>query len=103
MSAASPARADGFGWGLLFGALVAAPILSSAYYPYYYYPPYAYAPSPYYGYAPTYAYAPPVYASPAPAAAAKQVWYYCASSNAYYPYTRACPEGWQSVPTTPPG
>lgn len=26
------------------------------------------------------------------------VWYYCGSSGQYYPYTNACPEGWQAVP-----
>jgi hypothetical protein len=25
-------------------------------------------------------------------------WYYCGSSGQYYPYTDACPEGWQAVP-----
>ena len=28
-------------------------------------------------------------------------WYYCASSTLYYPYTTACPEGWQAVAPTP--
>lgn len=28
-------------------------------------------------------------------------WYYCASSAMYYPYTKACPEGWQAVPARP--
>lgn len=28
-------------------------------------------------------------------------WYYCASSKMYYPYTKACPEGWQAVPPRP--
>ena len=27
-----------------------------------------------------------------------EVWYYCGSSGQYYPYTNACPEGWQAVP-----
>jgi hypothetical protein len=47
---------------------------------------------------PTYA-APPVYAVPAPAAS--ENWYYCQSSATYYPYTNACPEGWQVVPARP--
>ena len=29
-------------------------------------------------------------------------WYFCRSSNAYYPYVSSCPEAWQRVPTTPP-
>ena len=28
-------------------------------------------------------------------------WYYCASSAMYYPYTKACPEGWQALPAQP--
>ena len=100
--APSPARADGFGWGLLFGTLIAAPIVASTYYPRYYYPPY-YGYTPYYPYGPTYGYAEPTYAAPRVSPEASQVWYYCASSRGYYPYTRACPEGWQTVPVRPPG
>lgn len=40
---------------------------------------------------------PPVYAAPAAAGN----WYYCQSSATYYPYTNACPEGWQVVPARP--
>ena len=29
-------------------------------------------------------------------------WYYCPSSNAYYPYVKDCPEGWQQVAPQPP-
>lgn len=39
---------------------------------------------------------PSSYALPQPA---QNVWYYCASSAMYYPYTKVCPEGWQAVPT----
>lgn len=28
-------------------------------------------------------------------------WYYCRSSAMYYPYTKACPEGWQAVAARP--
>ena len=28
-------------------------------------------------------------------------WYYCNSSALYYPYTKACPEGWQAVAPNP--
>lgn len=42
---------------------------------------------------------PPAYAAPAPAAPG--TWYYCRSSDMYYPYTQACPEGWQAVPASP--
>ena len=50
---------------------------------------------------PTYnqpSYVEPAYPSYTPPQAASNVWYYCQSSRAYYPYTRACPEGWQAVP-----
>ncbi len=45
----------------------------------------------------------PVYAPPAPGyyvtpPANPAMWYYCGSSGQYYPYTNACPEGWQAVP-----
>lgn len=46
-------------------------------------------------------YAPaPVYsAPPRPMPPANyDTWYYCGSSGQYYPYTDACPEGWQAVP-----
>jgi hypothetical protein len=35
---------------------------------------------------------------PAPARLGSENWYYCQSSAMYYPYTTACPEGWQAVP-----
>jgi hypothetical protein len=41
--------------------------------------------------------APPVNELPPPT-----VWYYCKSSNQYYPYVANCPEGWKTVPATPP-
>jgi len=97
-----------------------------AYYsrPAYSYPAYSY-PGPAYSYSgPAYTYPGPAYAYPGPAvapsagyveqgysqAAPPQVqhsqpqgdWYFCADSNAYYPYVRECPEGWQRVPSTPP-
>jgi len=50
-------------------------------------------------------YTEPVYAAPAayaaPAPAATENWYYCNSSAMYYPYTNACPEGWQVLPARP--
>ena len=30
------------------------------------------------------------------------VWYYCESAKTYYPYINQCPEGWKTVPATPP-
>lgn len=43
--------------------------------------------------------APPVYVAAPPATV--NVWYFCQSSAMYYPYTEACPEGWQTVPAGP--
>lgn len=40
---------------------------------------------------------------PAQAAPAQQgYWYYCAGSQAYYPYVKECPGGWQRVAPRPP-
>jgi len=81
-----------------------------------------YFPAPFYAFpayalpAPVYAYPPAVvrYSSPtvyversiAPAESApsqtQNDWYYCASSQNYYPYARECPGGWQRVPAQPP-
>ena len=65
----------------------------AAFAPLYYPPGFGY-------YAPMPAY-PPAYIEPfpAPAAPAQQpsYWYYCAASNAYYPYVQDCPGGWQPV------
>ncbi|MGO8753821.1 MAG: hypothetical protein ACLQHK_01145 [Gallionellaceae bacterium] len=47
---------------------------------------------------------PVVQHAPAPVFAAQphqQVWYFCATANAYYPYVSSCPSGWQTVPATP--
>jgi hypothetical protein len=44
---------------------------------------------------------PPVQAA-APQPSASATWYYCESSKTYYPYVSQCPEGWRSVPATPP-
>ncbi|MEI9964580.1 MAG: hypothetical protein WDM92_07645 [Caulobacteraceae bacterium] len=30
------------------------------------------------------------------------VWYRCANPPGYYPYVRACPDGWEMVPAVPP-
>jgi hypothetical protein len=108
----------GYGGNVRFGISLGFPIYGSGYYPapYYAYPAYAY-PAPVYPYAaPVYPYpaavmgssSPPVYveqglaqAAPAPAQAQGD-WYYCAASNAYYPYVGECPAGWQRVPAQPP-
>ena len=70
--------------------------------PYYYYPPY-----PYY-YPPTVVVpqSPPVYierGGQAEQAPAEQGWwYFCRESNAYYPYVKHCPGGWEKVRPQPP-
>lgn len=81
-----------------------------------YWGPSFYSPSPYY-YPPYYPYsyppviierqAPQVYIeqpqAPAPAAVAPpNYWYYCAATNAYYPYVKECRGGWQKVLPQPP-
>lgn len=46
------------------------------------------APTPYYAPAPA-----PVYIQQP----AQEYWYFCKSSNAYYPYVKGCTEGWMQV------
>ena len=73
------------------------------------YAPWYYAPPAYYYYPPA-----PVYMSPpAPtqyversdaveqAPPPPSMWYFCRESNAYYPYVKQCPGGWQRVPAQP--
>lgn len=58
------------------------------------YPPQAAVPVPY-----------PQSPTPGPAIAAQTgggTWYFCQSSNAYYPYVPECKEGWRTVPAAPP-
>ena len=74
-----------WGWGYGYGY---------PYYPGYYYPP-AYA----------YPAQPTTYiqqeAPPAPAAPQQGYWYYCGDAQAYYPYVKECPGGWQRVSPQP--
>lgn len=68
--------------------------------PWFYPPPYYYAPSPPIIIERT----PPVYIEQAPPqrqADAANYWYYCGASNAYYPYVKECPSGWQRVLPSP--
>src|SRR5207237_6873459 len=69
--------------------------------------PYYYANDVYYVQQPTgyEVVAPPEAAPQAPpptAAQAPAVWYYCDSAKGYYPYVGQCPEGWKTVPASPP-
>jgi hypothetical protein len=78
--------------------IIGAPFFAPFYYPapYYYYPPVAAMP-----------YSSPDYieqggGEQAPAQS-QAYWYYCADANAYYPYVKECPGGWQHVmPQAPP-
>lgn len=77
-----------WGWGWGYGY---------PYYPGYYYPPaYAY---------PSYPAQPTTYiqqdAPPAQAAPQQGYWYYCGDAQAYYPYVKECPGGWQRVSPQP--
>ncbi|HEY6896058.1 MAG TPA: hypothetical protein VI279_02255 [Rhodocyclaceae bacterium] len=61
-------------------------------------------PEPIYPYPTPYYQPPPIYvpqAQPGPAPA-PAVWYYCDSTQSYYPYVPSCAEGWRTVPATPP-
>ena len=114
---------NGHGGGVGLGLALGAALVGLAYYsrPAYSYPAYSY-PGPAYAYpGPAYTYPGPAYAYPGPAVAPsagyveqnvpqaapapaqpQEDWYYCADSNAYYPYVRECAEGWQRVSPTPP-
>lgn len=72
--------------------------------------PYWLGPSPWYYPAPAYyppvvierERAPIIIQQPTPTAPPAAFWYYCRSANAYYPYVRSCPSGWEAVPAQPP-
>jgi len=94
----------GYGYGVGFGISLGVPLYWPGYYPGYYPYPYTY-PGPDYSYpgpavAPSGGYVEQGYPQAAPAP--QQDWYYCPNSNAYYPYVRECPGGWQRVPSQPP-
>jgi len=103
------AHGHGHGGNVRVGISLGIPLFGYGYYPapYYRYPAYVY-PAPVYAYpaAVVVASAPPVYvergAAQAAPAQAPGDWYYCAASNAYYPYVAQCPSGWQRVPALPP-
>ncbi len=67
--------------------------------PWYFAPPPAY----YYDYSAGYALStpPPVHYEEMPSEAVpseqSSYWYFCPSSQTYYPYVKECPEGWQQV------
>jgi hypothetical protein len=58
----------------------------------YYYPPVVTVPT-----------EPPVYIEQGDSQARQQsYWFYCPDTQAYYPYVRECPGGWERVPAQPP-
>lgn len=89
------------GWhghgGVRFGLYFGGPLYWGApyYYPPYYYPPTVVVPQ-----------SPPVYVEQGEqsgqAPAAQNWWYFCRESNAYYPYVKHCPAGWERVSPQPP-
>lgn len=79
-----------------FGLFFGAPLFWDPYYPApYYYPPTVVVPQ-----------SPPVYIEQgeqgAQAPAEQGWWYFCRESNAYYPYVKHCPDGWERVSPQPP-
>jgi hypothetical protein len=68
--------------------------------------PWGYYPPPVYYSAPIVVERSPVYVeSPTvvQAAPASTYWYFCRPANAYYPYVKDCPSGWERVAPRPPG
>jgi hypothetical protein len=93
----APAWAHGrghHGGHVRFGLFLGAP-LAWHYPPPYYYPRTIVVPAP-----PTY-----IEQGRAPDAAppATAYWYYCREADAYYPYVKHCPGGWERVLPQPPG
>jgi hypothetical protein len=99
--ASAPADAHrGVRFGFHFGFPIFLPYYYYYYSPpppvYYHPPPVVHVPAP----------SPPAYVerSVAPAAPPPEAyWYYCADSEAYYPYVRQCATEWQRVSPRPPG
>ena len=89
----------GHGGGHGHGRTSVGVFIGPAWYPPYYYYPYP----PYYPYYyPPVVTAPPTYIEQAsPQALSPGYWYYCGGTNAYYPYVKECPAGWQQVAPTP--
>jgi hypothetical protein len=90
-------------WGPYWGGYWGSGYWGSPYWgsPYwgapYYYPPVVVQQAPQ-----TYVERDPAPATPAPPQQTQQWWYYCPGANAYYPYVKECPGGWQRVSPQPP-
>jgi hypothetical protein len=65
----------------------------------YYPPPVYYSPPIVVERSPVYVETPPV----VQAAPAISYWYFCRPANAYYPYVKDCPSGWERVSPSPAG
>ncbi|MGH8807121.1 MAG: hypothetical protein ACREX0_04505 [Noviherbaspirillum sp.] len=76
------------------GIVVGVPLAGTWHYPYYPYYPYYHAPAVTYG--------PVYYVEQGSDQQTQGWWYYCTSAQGYYPYIKACPEGWQRVTPQPP-
>ncbi len=92
----------GGGWGYGHGGHSSYGFYFGApFYPYYSNPyPYYYPPA-----VVTVPVTPPVYIQQTPPAAQQYpagYWYYCTNPEGYYPYIKACPNGWQQVDPIPP-
>ena len=86
----------GLGVGLVTGAVIGSELANP--YPYYYpgYPQTVVIQQPTVTEVQQQPVAPPVSAPPA------NLWYYCDSARAYYPYVSNCPQPWRAVPAMPP-
>lgn len=114
-TAATEASAHGRGHGVRYGVYIGAPLVTAPYWyggyyrPYpYYYPPTTVvvpaAPTTYIEQAPAAGVAAPLTAAPAQTATLPAgYWYFCQAANAYYPYVKECPAGWQQVAPQPQG
>ena len=87
-----------------FGVIL-APTWGPRYFPPpYYYPPYAVYPPLVVERAPSvYIEQPQAALPPATQLPQTQYWYFCKAMQAYYPYVKECPGGWQKILPTPPG
>ncbi len=90
-------RGGGFHGGGFHGGGAHVGVVIGGFWPGYWYDPFYYG-YPYYGY-----YAPPtvapVYIERDQSSA--QPWYYCDSTQGYYPYVQQCPSGWRAVAPQP--
>jgi len=96
LSSFAPAMAGG---RVFVGVGFGFPFYSPWAYPY----PYPYPAYPYPAYSPPVVVqaAPQTYVQPPEASPPTQYWYYCPTSQSFYPYVNECPAGWVQVPPEP--